>query len=79
MRCLRRICNIRWQDRVPNTDVLEKCGLTSIEALLMNSQLRWAGHVVRMSDERIPKALLYGQLKGCTVVLAAHVSGTKTC
>ena len=66
MRCLRRICNIRWQDRVPNTDVLEKCGLTSIEALLVNSQLRWAGHVVRMSDERIPKALLYGQLKGCT-------------
>ena len=65
MRCLRRICNIRWQDRVPNTDILEKCGLTSIEALLINSQMRWAGHVVRMNDERIPKALLYGQLKDC--------------
>lgn len=66
MRCLRRICNIRWQDRVPNTAVLEKCGLPSIESLLVNSSLRWAGHVVRMNDERIPKALLYGQLKGCS-------------
>ena len=65
MRCLRRTCNIRWQDRVSNTDILEKCGLTSIEALLVQSQLRWAGHVVRMSDDRISKALLYGQLKDC--------------
>ena len=65
MRCLRRTCNIRWQDRVSNTDILEKCELTSIEALLVQSQLRWAGHVIRMSDDRISKALLYGQLKDC--------------
>ena len=63
MRCLRFICNIRWQDHVPNTKVLEMCGITSVQSLLLKSQLRWAGHVVRMDDSRIPKALLYSQLK----------------
>ena len=59
MRCLRRICNIRWQDRVPDTTVLEMCGATSIQS-------RWAGHIVRMNHSCIPKVLFYGQLKGCS-------------
>ena len=65
MRCLRKICNIRWQDRIANTTVLEMYGTMSIYTLLVKSQLCWVGHV-RMEDSRIPKVLFYGQLKDST-------------
>ena len=60
--CLRKIMKIHWQDLTPDAVVLEKSGFSSIYTLLMRSQLRWAGHVARMPDSRIPKQLLYGEL-----------------
>lgn len=62
MRHLRSILGIKWQDKVTNTAVLERSQCTGVEALLISSQLRWAGHVMRMEDSRIPKQLLYGEL-----------------
>ena len=50
--------------QVANTSVLEQCNITGIETLLVRTQFRWCGHVSRMSDDRIPKRLLYGQLSG---------------
>ena len=60
--CLRRILGIKWQDRVPDTELLEKAGLPSIITILMQTQLRWAGHVSRMPDHRLPKQILFGEL-----------------
>nr|VZI36708.1 unnamed protein product [Spirometra erinaceieuropaei] len=57
--CLRRILRLKWQDRIPDTDVLERTGILSIYAILRQIQLRWSGHLVRMDDERLPKRLFY--------------------
>ena len=61
--CLRKLLNIRWQDKVPDTEVLHCAGSLSIHTILMKSQIRWPGHVVRMPDHRLPKHLLYGELQ----------------
>ncbi|XP_063588714.1 uncharacterized protein LOC134765849 [Penaeus indicus] len=61
-RCLRTILNIHWSDYVTNVEVLEQAEISSIEAMLLKSQLRWAGHVSRMEEHRLPKIALYGEL-----------------
>nr|VZI30057.1 unnamed protein product [Spirometra erinaceieuropaei] len=60
--CLRRILKLNWQDRIPDTDVLERTGILSIYAILRQIQLRWSSHLVRMDDERLPKRLFYGDV-----------------
>jgi len=62
LRCLRQIAGIKWQDKIPNTEVLERCKMTGIEVFLRQAQLRWSGHLVRMPDTRLPKAIFYSQL-----------------
>ena len=54
MRCLRKLLCIRWQDKVPDTEVLQKANMKNIHAFLKRFQLRWAEHVFRMPDERLP-------------------------
>ena len=61
-KCLRIILSINWQDLVPDTDVLKRAGIPSMHTILQKAQVRWAGHVTRMSDDRLPKQLLYGEL-----------------
>nr|VZI14007.1 unnamed protein product [Spirometra erinaceieuropaei] len=60
--CLRRILRLNWQDRIPDTEVLERTGMLSIYSMLRQMQLRWSGHLVRMDDERLPKRLFYGDV-----------------
>ena len=56
--CLRKILKIRWQDKIPDTEVLKKEKTQSVYTLLNLAQLRWTGHVTRMPDERLPKKVL---------------------
>lgn len=62
-RCLRTICGYTLEDHITNSDIFKKCSIGGIESFLIQSQLRWVGHVVRMEDSRIPKVLLYSQLQ----------------
>ena len=61
--CLRKLLKIKWQDRIPDTEVPKMAGMKSIHILLILAQLRWTGHVTRMPDERLPKKILYGELQ----------------
>ena len=60
---LRKLLKIKWQDSIPDTEVLKRAGMQSVHTLLTLAQLRWTGNVTRMSDERLPKKILYGELQ----------------
>ncbi len=59
---LRRILSIKWQDRIPDTEVFSRDGLSSIHTTLMQAQL-WAGHAAPMPDHRLAKKPLFGELE----------------
>ena len=61
-KCLRNICGIKWYHKIPDHEILERCNMYSLQSYLDKNKLRWTGHVVRMSDTRVPKMLLYGRV-----------------
>jgi len=62
MRCLRSILGLFWKDRVPNTSILQTTGSYDLITIIRHRRLRWAGHVSRMEDNRLPKQVLYSEL-----------------
>ena len=58
---LRKIARIKWFHKVTNYQVLSRCNICSLQSMIDKAKLRWTGHVIRMKDDRIPKALLYGR------------------
>ena len=61
-KCLRIIYCIKWQDKVPDTEVITRAAIPSTHTLLQKAQVRWVGHLSRMPDDRLLKQLLYGEL-----------------
>ena len=71
---LRRIARIRWFDKQTNYQVLDRCKIRSLQSMIDSAHLRWTGHVTRMKDYRIPKALLYGRVKTGTSSRGNHTT-----
>ena len=61
--CLRKLLKIKWQDRIPDTEVLKRAGMQSVHTLLKLAQSRWTDHVTKMHEERLPKKIHYGELE----------------
>ena len=49
-------------DKVTNNEILERIWLLSMEDQLIRKNLRWTGHLMRMSPDKLPKQVLYSQL-----------------
>ena len=62
MSCLRKLINIKWQDKIPEAEVLVRASIIRTHTVLKKTQLRLAGQVIRKKEERLPKKLLYGEL-----------------
>ena len=62
MWALHFIQGIQWQDRITILEVLDKANSASIEVMLLKAQLSWAGHIIWMGDEYIPKEVFFGEL-----------------
>ena len=58
IRHLRSILRITWMGKVADKEILERTELPSMEDLLIRKNLRWTGHLMRMSPDDLPKQVL---------------------
>jgi len=63
VRCLQAILGVRWWHKVTHSDLHRRAKVQSMECMVMQRQLRWVGHVIRMSPNRLPRRLLYSELQ----------------
>jgi len=62
VKCLRAILGVRWWHKVTHSDLRRRAKVHSMECMVMQRQLRWVGHMIRMSPNRLPRRLLYSEL-----------------
>ena len=62
MICIRKILNVKWQDKIKNEEVIKKANFPtnwlSICAKIKQRQAQWYVHVMRMEEARMPKKAL---------------------
>ena len=76
--CLCSILGIEWQDYWSNEEVFKKADLSSIESILLQLQLHWAGQVTRMEDITCLKQSSSASSKKGSVITVLQESIAKT-
>ena len=76
--CLRKLLKIKWQDKIPDKEVLKVAGMQSMHTVLKLSQLRWTGHVIRMPDERLPKKVFLENYRRESALKVARTNARNT-
>jgi len=65
-RCVRTICRVNlrmtMQGRIKTKTLLQRCGCQTMDYYINVRCLRWAGHLVRMPRERLPRQLFFSKV-----------------
>ena len=62
MRCLHTILSISIRDNKRNTSIRKTARQQHVSTLLSQRRLRYAGHLARMDDSRLPRKLMFSAL-----------------
>ena len=62
LKLFEKAVKIKWQDKIPDTEVLKKAGMQIIHIVLKVAKLRWTDHAI-MPDERRPNKVFCGELQ----------------
>ena len=54
---------LHWWHKVPHTEMRSRANTHGMEQLVMQRQLRWIGHVIRMQSNQLPRRILYSGLQ----------------
>ena len=52
--CLRTILGVKWQYKITNLEILQRCNSTPLSCILKQRRLRWLGHVHGLETPKTP-------------------------
>ena len=52
-RMMRYMAGVKWQDRISNEEVVERCGIKDMQHSLRHRRLQWFGHVKRRKESEV--------------------------
>jgi len=63
IKSLQKILGLHWWHKVTHAEIRTRTNAHCMEHLVMQRQLRWVGHVIRMQSNRLPRRILYSELQ----------------
>jgi len=63
IKSVQKILGLHWWNKVPHVEIRRRANVHCMEHLIMQHQLRWVSHVIRMQSNRLPRRILYSELQ----------------